>query len=387
MRTGTPGFNGARLREARQARSLTAVALADLTGVSSQAISQYERGLTTPSAEVHSRLAQSLSMPAQFFQMGDRSDDRGLIYFRSLASTTKAARLRAEHRFTWLRDVVGWLSSDITFPEPDLPDLGLSADPLQNAGSDLEVAAQHLRSAWNIGDGPIANVILLLENHGVVVARDHLGAESLDGLSEIAPDGRPLVMIGTDKGTAVRWRFDAAHELAHLLLHRSVAPHLLAKPEMHKHLEGQAHRFAAALLLPLAPFGDDLVGANLDSFRAIKPKWKTSIAMMIRRARDAGFVDEASERRLWINYSRRGWRRNEPLDDELGPEEPRMLRRAFEMVLEKGDRTSEDAVSSLGLPARDIENLCGLRDGFLGEYTLARPQGETNVLQFQPRSR
>jgi transcriptional regulator with XRE-family HTH domain len=41
---GTPGFVGDRLREAREARGLSAVSLADLLGITRQAISLYESG-------------------------------------------------------------------------------------------------------------------------------------------------------------------------------------------------------------------------------------------------------------------------------------------------------------------------------------------------------
>jgi predicted transcriptional regulator len=52
MKPGTPGFVGARLKEAREARFLSAIALADLVGVSRQAISLYENGAKTPGPEV-----------------------------------------------------------------------------------------------------------------------------------------------------------------------------------------------------------------------------------------------------------------------------------------------------------------------------------------------
>ena len=44
MRTGSPGFVGCRLREAREVRQLTAIGLAELVGSTSSAISSYEKG-------------------------------------------------------------------------------------------------------------------------------------------------------------------------------------------------------------------------------------------------------------------------------------------------------------------------------------------------------
>src|SRR5262249_12604606 len=150
-------------------------------------------------------------------------------------------------------------------------------------------AAEDARRYWRMGDGPIANMVLLLENQGAVVARDRLGADSLDGLSQVvAEEGRPYIVIGIDKGSPARWRVDAAHELGHILLHANVQRGTLDRLEKHKKIEEQAHRFARAFLLPLASFGDDLFGVSLDAFRALKPRWNVSIATMIFRARDAG---------------------------------------------------------------------------------------------------
>ena len=52
MRVGTPGFVGARLAEARQARGLNGTELADLIGVSPQSVSQYEHEKQRPSPDM-----------------------------------------------------------------------------------------------------------------------------------------------------------------------------------------------------------------------------------------------------------------------------------------------------------------------------------------------
>ncbi len=371
MRLGTPGFVGARLREAREVRGLTTIALAEMTGVSRQAISQYEKGRSSPSPDVLVSLARVLNVPETFFTKPERQLNRGTIFYRSMSSATKGARARAEGRFSWLRDIVAYLSEFVAFPESNFPDLGLPRDPLLLSDDDIERAAEDVRRYWGMRDGPIGNMVLLLENQGAVIARDLLGADTLDGLSEfVATDRRPYIIIGTDKGTPVRWRFDAAHELGHLVLHSGLDQERLAKPAEFKQIEDQAHRFAAAFLLPLGPFGEDFFAANLDTLRSIKPKWKVSIAMMIMRARHGGFISEETEGRLWINYSRRRYRGNEPYDDSMTSEEPKLLRRSFELLLDVGGQTPDDITTNLALPPSDIEALSGLPTGYLsGDFT------------------
>jgi Zn-dependent peptidase ImmA (M78 family)/DNA-binding XRE family transcriptional regulator len=401
MKSGTPGFVGARLREAREARKISAVTLSELASVSPQAISQYEKGKSSPGPEVLARIAAALNFPEQFFTLPERTLDRGTIFYRSMASATKGARARAERRFGWLRDIVQYLSEFVELPKANFPDLVLPDDPLLLSNDEIEEAANRTRQFWGLRDGPIANMVALLENQGAVVARDQLGADTLESLSEfVAAEGRPYIVVGTDKGTPARWRFDVAHELGHIILHAKVPPELLGKPEYFKRIEDQAHRFAAAFLLPLGSFGDDLYGANLDNFRSLKLKWKTSIAMMIVRARDGGLISEETERRLWINYSRRGWRKAEPHDDTMDIEEPRLLRRSFDLVLDKGSQTPEDVLSRLALTGGDVETLSGLPEGFLGEFSrvslrstpsqgalFAPATTSAQVIQLDPRRR
>jgi len=374
MRPGTPGFVGSRLREAREARDVTAVTLAELVGVTPQAISHYEHDRTSPSPETLRSLARVLNLSEHFFTLPERGLVEHTIFYRSMSSATKRARSRAEWKFQWLQDIVSYLSEFVAFPEPNFPVLGLPSDPLLLSDDEIELAAQEARRHWGMGAAPIGNVVTLLENQGAILARQKLGAESLDGLSAfVARDRRPYILLGTDKGTAVRWRFDAAHELGHVLLHSEVDQRVLQKPAEYKRIEAQAHRFAAAFLLPLEPFGDDFFAATLDVFRQMKKKWKVSIAMMLMRARQADFISEETYKRLWINYGRNRWRRQEPYDDELEPEEPRLLRRAVELILSSGSQSPEDFVGRFGLSPADIESLVGLPAGYLaGDFSPVR---------------
>src|SRR5262245_25207039 len=107
---GTPDFIGARLREAREVRNVTAVALSERIGVSAQMISYYERGKSSPSPAVLSAMAAQLHLPETFFTRPIDGRERGTIFYRSMASTTKRQRTRASHRYGWLRLLVDYVS-------------------------------------------------------------------------------------------------------------------------------------------------------------------------------------------------------------------------------------------------------------------------------------
>jgi Zn-dependent peptidase ImmA (M78 family)/DNA-binding XRE family transcriptional regulator len=370
MPSSTPGFIGERLREARQVRGFRSNELAEILDISPQAISSYETGKKTPSPVIADALAEKLNVPPHFFTRPAPPEHGQPVFYRSMSAATKQARERAEWRLRWLESLARYVSASVEFPAVNLPEFDVSGNPLNLSDQDIEDLAEDARKFWRMSDGPVANMVYLLENQGVIVARDALGNVTLDSLSVFSD--RPYVMIGTDKGTAVRWRYDAAHELGHLLLHRNLNPKSLVKPGDFKLIEGQAHRFAAAFLLPMAPFAEDFFAASLDTLRAIKPRWRVSIAMMIMRARDGNLISDEVKRRLFINYSRRQWQRSEPLDDTLEPEIPGMMRKAVELTVTHGAQSGAGFAEDVALSPVDIESLCALQRGYL--HAVDEPQ-------------
>ncbi len=107
-----------------------------------------------------------------------------------------------------------------------------------------------VRVAWELGDGPIANVVGLLERKGVIVSRLPAATDEVDALSCQIGE-RPFIVLATNKDAADRARFDAAHELAHLLLHEDAQPG-------DAEVERAAHRFAAEFLAPAASIRREL---------------------------------------------------------------------------------------------------------------------------------
>lgn len=364
MRNGTPGFRPERLRSAREARSMSGAALGELAGVSRAAISQYERGEQTPSPMVLQRIADAMNLPQQHFLATIHRVDAP-VFYRSFASALKRSRLRAERRLEWLQEIVDHLGSSIEFPVLNVPDLS-SPDVLQLTGDEIDDIATKVRRHWGLGDGPISNMVRLAENNGVVTARQFLDSDRLDAFS-YWPDHEkhPLVVLSTDKECAVRSRFDLAHELGHLVLHRHIRSKQLTSKVDFKQIELQANRFAGAFLLPAKSFLGELYSLTLDAFLAQKKRWSTSVALMVRRCEDLGVLNEDLAHRLWINLGRRGWRRREPLDDELEIEQPLFLTRCFELLISTGPTARDALLSELPWSAPEIEELVGLPQGLL----------------------
>ena len=99
-----------------------------------------------------------------------------------------------------------------------------------------------------------------------------------------------MSFLAADKSIACRSRFDAAHELGHLILHQKVKRSAIANPVGHQLLEKQANRFAGAFLLPEESFATDFYSSTLDALRIVKEKWLVSIAMILYRAQELEFI-------------------------------------------------------------------------------------------------
>lgn len=359
MTVGITGFVAGRLRQAREARGLSLVALADLIDVSSAAISQYEKGQHTPRPETFDLLVKRLNLPRTYFLKPEiiAPVEQHRMFYRSMSSATKLARIRAGRRLEWFKEIVAYFEYFFDFPEPNIPDLGLPEDFRDITKAVIESAAEQVRAHWRLGLEPIADIIRTMEANGIYVARGVLGAETLDAFSEY-DEARPYIFLGSDKNILVRSRFDCAHELGHLVLHRNVKQKELNRAADFRVIENQAHHFAGAFLFPAKSFQRDIWGLSLDSFRSLKSAWKVSIAAMISRATQLEMLDDESAKRLWINLGRRGWRLSEPLDD-LPCEQPKMLAKAVDALIKNRFKTREQIIDDLALAPSDILELFG----------------------------
>lgn len=396
MRPGTPGFCGDRLKTAREARSLTQTVLADLLGVSRQAVSGYENGTQTPAPQVMRRISEILRIPPHYFLLPPTFDEIDSIFYRSMASTTKGARLKAERRFGWLRDIVHYLRGLVQFPTVNFPEFEIPEDPTRISIRQIEEAAIETRRFWGLGDKPISNVVWLIENNGAIISRHDLGADTLDAFSQWnAAEATPYIVFGSGKDSGPRSRYDAGHELAHLILHRGVKRNILSNRSVFKLIEDQAHYFAGAFLLPESTFAAEFASApTLDRLAMIKSKWKVSIQSMIMRCENIGIITKEQRSRLFINLTARGWRRKEIYDDLIQPESPRFLHRSVEVLIKNSIIDPTEIPFRLGLAPSDVEELAGLEGGFLSmantgpwssSMTHDAPTDEITGGSFKPR--
>lgn len=322
-----------RIAQARELQGLTKTGIASALGVSPAAVAQWESGVKTPTAENLALLAREVGFPIAAFQRPQPVgfSQPGPLSFRARSNaTTRRVNTRAEQLAKLVAESFVWLSERVSLPVPNLPEVGaLTATP--------EGAAQACRRAWSLGDRPILRLGELLESQGIIVARANLGDEKLDAFSCLV-SGRPFIFLGSDKQDRARSRFDAAHELAHLVLHQHYTERHLSDSEDHKELERQANSFASAFLLPSETFGKEVFDTTLNGFLRLKERWGVSVQAMVVRSFQLGIIDEYRRTELFRQMSAKGWRKakGEPLD-ELVPEVNNSVgRRSMELLTSSG---------------------------------------------------
>lgn len=334
-----PVFYAKRLTLAREYAGINRKALAQELELSAQSITHYEEGERIPTPDVVQRIAFRLGFAEAFFYAGpiDLPGDAG-VSFRSRYSLKAANRNKARATGALAHEIISpRLHKRFEMPALDVPDLSMAKSP--------EEAARLLRDAWQLGLGPIHNMVHLLESKGVEVYWTGEPVSNLDAFC-LWRDGVPFVLLNQHTDAGERARFDAAHELAHLVLHRHVVE--VDGPQ----IEAEANQFAAAFLLPADQFKFE--SPRLPAFNEylrLKTRWKVSIQTMIRRGRDLGVFDDWYYEKAFKQLSINGWRTTEP--GRIPREHSLLHKMAFDSMAAKKE-TPEDFARSLHLPAPSL---------------------------------
>jgi Zn-dependent peptidase ImmA (M78 family)/transcriptional regulator with XRE-family HTH domain len=321
---------------------MTKKQLAQHTGVTAAAVSQYELGQGRPSAAVLGRLAMALAMPVEFFASGIPTPATpGHAHFRSLRATTQAERDQALAFGEIAWRVVDILERYVQLPRLRLPHLEL---PEPATGADVEVAAVEARAFFGLGDEPIPHVTRLLEAHGLIVLTLPEVSDRVDAFSHWYGQ-RPFVFGNPAKNDKARSRMDAAHELAHLLLHHDAEPGSQL-------LERQATAFGSQLLAPSSRLRDELPARlDFDRLHELKRRWGISLKALIYRGRTIGVYRDHTYRRGMSILAEWGY----PEPGDLGPREAPSLVGGATTLLGRQGTSLADLAGRVFMPIELVE--------------------------------
>lgn len=312
--------------------------LAERIGAEPHTIVRWERYQTEPTADNIDAMARVLEFPKGFF-FGPDVDEPGSGYtsFRSQTAMSAAQRDAALAAGAIGFLIFDWVGERFDLPQVALPDLHLY---------DPESAAQTLRQEWCLGEKPISNMIQLLESKGVRIFSLAENTTRLNAYSLWRRD-TPYVFLNTMK-TAESSRFDAAHELAHLVLHQDGSV-------TGRQAEDQANRFASAFLMPKSGVLSVLPRVqHLQQLIASKRRWRVSLAALNHRVHKLGIISDWKNRDFCIQIAKRGYNKHEP--DEIEREKSVVWEKILKTLW--GEKTTHhDIANDLSLPVSEIVDL------------------------------
>lgn len=331
-------FTPSRLALARRRRGLTKKALATAADVSIRTLTGYESGELEPTDATLVCLAGALRFPLDFLARPDADEPPLGASFRAFTKMTASQRDQALAAGALALDLADWIEERFELPAVSVP---------RYRGVDPETAADAVRNEWGIGERPIANVIHLLESHGVRVFSLAEESRELDAFS-FWRDHIPYVFLNTMKSPE-HSRLDAAHELGHLVLHGfDDVPRGRAE-------EREANHFGAAFLMPArSVVAEAPRGGRIGDLIAAKRRWRVSLAALAHRMRQLGLLTEWQYRSVFIEISTRGYRTNEP--NGITSESSQVLAKVFKALRDDG-YTRAHLARELALPVPELNKL------------------------------
>lgn len=297
---------GERLLRSRNAAGLSMQALANQVGLSANMIKKYEHNLSMPSSGNLLKLSKALGVRSEYFFRSNVPELREVEFRKK--STTNAGLIKQikadvlDQAERWFELANLWPNFPIQpFEQPDW--VPASIKQLDSA----EALANLVREHWQLGMGPISDLIDVLESKGILVIISAVADNKmLDGLQARIGD-KPVIVISSQM-PGDRQRFTLAHELGHLLMHDRLSDGVDE--------EKACNRFAGCFLLPSESLKKE-IGAYRHNFELaeldfIKHEYGISMQACIYRAFDCGIISESYRLALFRHFSAKGWRVSEP---------------------------------------------------------------------------
>lgn len=351
-------FNYERLKLAREFNKFTKQELSNKIGLSVQTLTEWEKGNTIPKLENLYELSKILKFPIDFFNTETNYEiEKETISFRALTKM-KASDRDVTYSYAKLAvDLDSWIESKFNLPRCNISFCD-NESPIE--------AAKRIRKEWNIEEC-IDDTIFLLEKNGVKVFSLLEDIEYIDGVS-FWNNTTPYVLLTHNKSSE-HSRFDAMHELGHLVMHHSG----IAK----NNAEKEAHLFAAEILMPeeyLYEYRN--IDPIIENFIRLKKRWKVSLAALIYRFFQLNYITEWTYRTLNIEMRKKGYHQNEP---QSIPWEESIVMNKIYKLLKEDNCSIQDISQETNIPVDVINKLAFNKFSLSVVYGNAITKGKSNA--------
>lgn len=294
-----------RLKTLRLINGMSQGEFASILGIKQPLLSMLERGDRELNANHMVSARMYFQVPADYFDGPEINYRPEHLNFRRKKLTKAQATMAAQ--------TFGLIEQSFADYKNPLDELPGSPTSRRRSTEDIQAIAADARAQIGVKPHtPIRNVTRCMDRLGIVVtslANPLLPSDKIDGISTPLRTEHAFVTTLNYNVSGDRFRFSAAHELGHILLHTNDRIKTLTDKE------AEADEFAAEFLMPAEVMRDLLTpDLTLTGYASVKSKWGVSMQALIRRARDLGIITPERYRSLNIQISSRGWRKNEPVE-------------------------------------------------------------------------
>ncbi|MFL2081209.1 helix-turn-helix domain-containing protein [Latilactobacillus sakei] len=371
-------FFGEKLQSVRELNGLSRKELADKLGLSEQAIWQYENQYTVPKFEVTNELKKIFNVKSQFFYTAPFTTNVSTVDSIAYRADDRDARKKTKMETMFIDYTSYFLDifeGKLNLPTTTIRSLRAESIQINNTFmvkndrvSILESVAENAREKLDLQDN--SELLYKLELSGIYILEKNMGS-SIDAYSTWTNADQPFIILGSKKKSAVRRNFDLAHELGHLLIHYKIDMDSLTKDE-HKVIEREANIFASCFLLPKDEFLKDFSiiqkKSNPDSYLDLKMKYMVPIGALEYHAYKLGLLTFEENRYFYATLNRKGYRKNEPLDEDIAIIRPGKIRSLLDIIFRNHLWSLTDILNKYYIDRSFLDSLFGLENTFLERY-------------------
>lgn len=340
------------LRYYRLKNNMTKKELASKINVTPMTISHYESGKRRPGMDTIKALAGVLHVKVSDF-LRPRNENLHFVHgeFRKNSSLSvkqqEYVRESVEEYFGRFYSAVEILGGDVLPDAPECHCIKLAADIEENA----RAMRKHLRIAE---DGPVGNLIELLENKGILVYICNVDTDKFSGMNGTV-SARPYIMVN-GMMTPERIRSTIVHEMAHFIF---------SWPEEmeEKKIEELATAISGAFLFSqkdaVRELGIRRRMISQDMYLVCR-EYGISMFLLVKRAQICGIINDSTAKAFYIRASQRGWRTNEPA--RIAPEEPVLFAQLVYRAVGEHEISVQKGAELLQLSYIEVEKLCSVTE-------------------------
>ena len=338
------------LKYYRLKKNMSMKEVAEACGVSSMTISNYESGNRTPDMDMISKLANCLGVRITDFL---ESRNKNLVFehneFRKHSDLSKSeqeyVREAVEEYFSRFFDAVEFLGGD---PLPNPPE----CHKIKFTG-DYENDAKELRKHLEIPvEGPVDELIGLLENKGIIVLELDIEGKHFSGMNGTV-NCYPYIVINKNM-RAERKRTTIVHELSHIMF--------IWDGTDEKECEKGSTAIAGAFLITkndlLRELGQKRTAFTRD-MEIVCEEYGISLYLLVKRAAQAGIITESLEKSFYIKANKIKYRDTEP-QRVLREERPLLFKQLVLRAINEEGISIQRGAELLKESYSEVEEYCRL---------------------------